>query len=134
MKIFIPRVPDTVTPSDLREFSINILEKKFHIPFTSHPDIVSCDILRIRDVQLGLTEHHGLITIRPDSAGEWLIRNLTNHRLHNKLIYARKYHTRGNNRPVSSLQNDRRRKHLEIGKIMVKRISVKGLEQFAKSY
>ncbi len=134
MKIFIPRVPNTVTPNDLRAFSINILEKKFRIPFTDHPDIMSCDILRIRDVQLGLIEHHGLISIRPDSAGQWFIRNLKSHRLHNKLIYARRYFTRKDNRQISSHEHDRRRKHLEIGKVNVKNIYIEGLQQFAKTY
>jgi hypothetical protein len=134
MKIFIPRVPNSVTPNDLHAFSVNILEGKFHLPFTDHPDIVSCDVLRIKDVQLGLTEHHGLLSIRPDSAGHWFIRNVKNHRLHNKLIYAREYYSRKDNRGVSSQDNDRRRRHLEIGKLNVQNIYAKGLDQFARTY
>ncbi len=134
MKIFLPRVPNTVTPNDLRAFSANILESKFHMPFTDHPNILSCDILRIKDVQLGLTERHGIISIRPDSAGQWLIRKIKNRRLHNKLIYARQYYIRGDNRQALSPENDRRRKHLEIGKINVQNIHVEGLDQFSKTY
>ncbi len=134
MKIFIPRVPNTVTPNDLRSFSVNILEKKFRMPFTSHPDIMSCDILRIKDVQLGLIEHHGLISIRPNSAGQWFIRNLKNYRLHNKLIFAREYYSRRENSQIAAPGHDRRRKHLEIGKVNVRNIYVEGLQQFAKTY
>jgi hypothetical protein len=134
MKIFIPRVPSTVTPNDLKAFSINILEGKFHLPFTDHPDIISCDVLRIKDVQLGLSEHHGLLSIRPDSAGQWFIRNIKNHRLHNKMIYAREYYSRRDNRGISSPDNDRRRKHLEIGKMDARKIYSQGLDQFSKMY
>lgn len=134
MKVFIPRVPNTVTPDDLIAFSAGILESKFHIPFTDHPDILTCDVLLIKDINLGLTEHHGLISIRPDSAGQWFIRNIKNHRLHNKLIFARKYHSRGNNKAISSPNDDRRRKHLEIGKIQVRKIYAQGLDQFSKTY
>lgn len=134
MKIIIPRVPNTVTPDDLMAFSAGVLESKLHLPFTDLPNILACDVLRIKDVHLGLTEHHGLISIRPDSAGQWFIRNIKNHRLHNKLILARKYYSRSNNRAVSSPEDDRRRKHLEIGKIEVKKIYAQGLEQFSKTY
>jgi hypothetical protein len=134
MKAIIPRVPNTVTPSDLMAFSAGVLESKLHIPFTDRPEILSCDVLRIKEVHLGLTEHHGLISIRPDAAGQWFIQNVKNFRLHNKLILARKYHSRGNNRAVSSPNGDRRRKHLEIGKVEVKKIYARGLDQFSKTY
>ena len=127
MKIFIPRVPKTVTPDDLRAFSANILEERFHIPFTSHPSILSCDILRIRDAQLGLTEHHGLISIRPDSAGQWFISNIKNNTLSNKTLYARQYHTRRDNRLNLLPDSDRRRRHLEIGKLNVRNVNFEGL-------
>lgn len=128
MKIFIPRVPKTVTPDDLRVFSVNILEERFHIPFTSHPSILSCDILRIKDAQLGLTEHHGLISIRPDSAGQWFISNIKNSKLSNKPLYARQYHARRDNRWNLSPDNERRRKHLEIGKLNIRNVDFEGLD------
>jgi hypothetical protein len=127
MKIFIPRVPKTVTPDDLKAFSANILEERFHIPFTSHPNILSCDILRIRDAQLGLTEHHGLISIRPDSAGQWFISNIKNNTLSNKTLYARQYHTRRDNRLNLLPDGDRRRRHLEIAKVNVRNVNFEGL-------
>jgi hypothetical protein len=128
MKIFIPRVPKTVSPDELRAFSLNVLENRFHIPFTTHPSILSCDVLRIKDAQLGLTEHHGLISIRPDSAGQWFISNIKNNRLNSKLLFARQYHTRRSDRGDSIPGNDRRRKHLEIGKMNIRSVYVEGLE------
>jgi hypothetical protein len=127
MKIFIPRVPKTVSPDDLRAFSANILEERFHIPFTNHPSILSCDILRIRDAQLGLTEHHGLISIRPDSAGQWFISNIKNNTLSNKTLFARQYHTRRDNRLNLMPDSDRRRRHLEIAKLNVRNVNFEGL-------
>lgn len=134
MKIFIPRIPNTVTPDDLRVFSANILEKKVHLPFTNHPSILSCDIILIKDVQLGLVEHHGLISVRPDAAGQWFIRNMKTHRLHNKLLYARQYYARKDRGLALLPENDRRRKHLEIGKLQVRDIYIEGLDQFARTY
>jgi hypothetical protein len=128
MKIFIPRVPKTVSPDELRAFSLNILENRFHIPFTAHPSILSCDVLRIKDAQLGLTEHHGLISIRPDSAGQWFISNIKNNRLNSKLLFARQYHTRRSDRGDSIPENDRRRKHLEIGKLNIRSVYVEGFD------
>lgn len=128
MKIFIPRVPKTVTPDDLRAFSENILDERFHIPFTKHPNILSCDILRIRDAKLGLVEHHGLLSIRPETAGQWFINNITNRKLKSKPLYARQYHYRIDNRLNSSLEDDRRRKHLEIGKMNLRNIQFEGLD------
>jgi hypothetical protein len=109
-------------------FSDNILESRFHIPFTNHPDILSCDILLIKDSQLGLTEHHGIISIRPDSAGHWFIRNIRHHRLNSKQIFARQYHTRRDNCIDVYPNNDRRRKHLEIGKLNVRKTYIEGLD------
>ncbi len=134
MKIFIPRVPKTVTTSDLRKFSAEMLEKKFRIPFTSTPGIISCDILEIKDIRLGITEHHGLVSIRPDSAGLWFIHNLRNQRLHNKLLLARQYFVRKETKQGISPDGERRRNHLEIGKFNPKNVQVQGLEQFAQTH
>jgi hypothetical protein len=128
MKIFIPRVPKTVTPDDLRAFTANILDEKLHIPFTKHPNILSCDILRIRDAKLGLVEHHGLLSIRPETAGHWLINKITNRKLNSKPLYAREYHTRKDNRLNTSLEDERRRKHLEIAKINIRNVQFEGLD------
>ena len=134
MKIFIPKVPKTVTTNDLRKFSAEMLERKFHIPFTTHPGVISCDILEIKDVKLGITEHHGLVSIRPDSAGKWFIHNLKTHRLRNKLVLARQYFTRKDTGQGVLSDGERRRKHLEIGKYDIQDVQVQGMEQFAKTH
>lgn len=134
MKIFIPRVPKTVTTSDLRQFSEEMLEKKLRIPFTSMPGILSCDILRIKDIQLGITEHHGVVSIRPDSAALWFINNLKKKRLHNKLLLARQYYARKDSMQSIFPEGERRRKHLEISKFTVQDIEIVGLEQFAQTH
>ncbi len=134
MKIFIPRVPKTVTPDDLRRFSAEMLEKKFRLPFTTMPGIISCDVLRIKDIKLGITEHHGLVAIRPNSAGLWFINNLKRKRLHNKLLLAREYYARKDTMQSVFPEGERRRKHLEISKFNVQEIEVHGLEQFAQTH
>jgi len=134
MKIFIPRVPNTVSVNELRKFSAGLLEKRFHIPFTPHPGLTSCDILLIKDVQLGMTEHHGVISIWPDSAGKWFIQNLKSQRLHNKLLLGREYYSRTHQNKVIPPENDRRRKHLEIGKLGPHGIYAEGMDQFVQSH
>jgi hypothetical protein len=134
MKIFIPRVPKTVTPDDLRQFSAEMLEKKFRLPFTTSPDILSCDVLRIKDIKLGITEHHGLVAIRPDSAGLWFIHNLKRKRLHSKLLLARQYYARKETIQSVFPDGERRRGHLEISKFNLQDIEIKGLEQYAQTH
>jgi hypothetical protein len=134
MKIFIPRVPKTVTTDDLKEFSAEMLEKKFRVPFTTMPGIVSCDILRIKDIKLGITEHHGLVSIRPDSAGLWFIHNLKSSRLHNKLLLARQYYARKGAAQGITPEGERRRKHLEVSKFHMQEVEIHGLDQFAQTH
>lgn len=134
MKIFIPRVPNTVTAGDLHKFSSGLLKKRLHIPFTSQPGITSCDILQIKDMQLGITEHHGLISIYPDSAGKWFIQHLKNQRLHHKLLFGREYFSRMGSGKMISPENERRRRHLEIEKVDSPNVHVEGMDQFVQTH
>ncbi len=134
MKIFIPRVPNTVSVNDLRKFSAELLKKRFHIPFTPHPGLTSCDILQIKDVQIGITEHHGIISVWPDSAGTWFIQHLKSKRLHHKLLFGREYYSRTHQNQAVSPKSDRRRKHLEIEKLDPHQIHVEGMDQFVQTH
>lgn len=134
MKIFIPRVPNTVNINDLMNFSTGLLNRKLHLPFTRMPDIMSCDILLIKDMQLGITEHHGLISIWPDPAGQWFIQHIKNQRLHHKLLYGREYFSRIGRSKTPPPENDRRRRYLEIGKMDAERIHIEGMDQFAQTH
>ncbi len=134
MKIFIPRVPNTVSKNDLRKFTAELLKRRFRIPFTAQPGIASCEILQIKDVQLGITEHHGLISIQPDSAGQWFIQHMKNQRLHQKLIFGREYFSRADRGQTKFSEGDRRRKHLTIEKVSPINVQVEGMDQFAQTY
>jgi hypothetical protein len=134
MKIFIPRVPNTVSVNDLRRFASGVLKKRFHIPFTSQPGITSCDILQIKDMQLGITEHHGLISIWPDAAGQWFIQHLKNQRLHHKLLFGREYYSRSDRSTMVPAEDERRRRHLEIEKLDATNINVEGMDQFVQTH
>ncbi len=134
MKIFIPRVPNTVTTNDLRRFSAELLKQRLHIPFTAHPGVTSCEILQIKDVQLGITEHHGLISILPEPAGQWFILHLKDQRLHHKLLFGREYFARADRGQIISPDGDRRRKQLEIGKLNPMNVQVEGMDQFVQTH
>ncbi|MCP3669931.1 MAG: hypothetical protein GY814_05770 [Gammaproteobacteria bacterium] len=105
-----------------------------HIPFTAQPGILSCEILQIKDVQLGITEHHGLVSIQPSSAGQWFIQHLRSQRLHNKLMLGREYFARTGGVKAQFSEGDRRRKHLQIEKVGQINVQAKGMEQFVQTY
>lgn len=116
MRIFIPRVPGATTKMELRRFAEELLGQKLILPFTQKPRITSCEILRIADRD-GIVEHHGLLTITPDRAGEWLTEQLMGSHLNGKIIVARKYVER-QGRPVSiDPEYDRRRGGLHVTKL-----------------
>ena len=134
MKIFIPRLPTTVSVNELRQLAGNLLDKKLHLPFTTRPSIVSCDILCMRDNTTGVVEHHGVISIRPDSAGRWFLNHFRNQHIHKKMILAREYIERESTGQPIRPENDLRRKQLTIEKYDVHRIKTAGLKQFVKSH
>ena len=115
MKIIVPRLPDAATKKELRMHIADVLDKRFHIPFTENPRVVACDILSMRDSQ-GVVEHHGVVTVMPDSAGDWLLGHFKGQHLKGKLIFARQYFARESSARVFSPEDDRRREGLEISK------------------
>lgn len=133
MKIFIPRIPKTTTKNELRKLVSNQLAKKIQLPFTEKPAINSCEILCIEDAQ-GVVDHHGLLSISPESAGLWLIKNFRNQRLHNKLVFAREYVERGQGKNNFSKVDDRRRPNLKIDKMERPTVNLHAMGDFARTH
>ena len=116
MKIFIPRVPETTTKMELRRFAEEHLKKRLYLPFMQKPRIAACEILRITDNE-GAVEHHGLLTVSPDRAAQWLIAHLMGSRLNGKIIVARQYHERTRRPATIDPEYDRRRQGLHVTRL-----------------
>ncbi|MET0118670.1 MAG: hypothetical protein ABW090_14710 [Sedimenticola sp.] len=129
MKIIIPRIPTATTRHELRKFVLDVLGKKLKIPFTTQPELVSVDIMCIRDAS-GSMEHHGLIVIRPNAGGEWFIKHVKGQHLHRKMVAARQYFERTQHKQVFSAEDDRRRESLEVSRINEPQVAAEGMDQF----
>ena len=133
MKLFIPRIPKTTTKTELRKLVANQLAKKIQLPFTEKPSINSCEILCIGDAQ-GVVEHHGLLSISPESAGRWLIKNFKNQRLHNKQLFVREFVERSNTGKHFDKMDDRRRPNLNIEKLEQPTVNLQAMADFARTH
>ena len=90
MKILIPRINDATTRRDIREFANRIIDRRFRLPFTVRPKIISCHILSISDA-MGVKLRHGLLDVRPDNAAAKIIRKLNGAFLRGKRVGVKHY-------------------------------------------
>ena len=90
MKLLIPRITDSTTRKDLRDFINRVLEKWFRLPFSAPPQIVSCGILSDTN-NIGLTQRSGLINVTPDDAALRIIRKLNGEYLKGKRVGVKQY-------------------------------------------
>ena len=115
MQVLIPRIPPQTTRADLKHFIEDEIKSWVHLPFTDEPKMFSYDILEITD-QDGVCDHHGLVTVMPDSAGEKVIDHLSGKRIHGKQIFPREYFER-EAKDAMEQDEERRRSNLTITKI-----------------
>lgn len=132
MRILLPRIPTTVTKNQLRHFANSVLDSKFSLPFTAKPSLDNCEILRVTDHN-GSVEHHGLISITPETAALWFIKNARGKMLGNKRILAREYLDRKGDKGSFETENDRRNHLANVETIEEYRVEVEGLEQFRRT-
>ena len=74
INIFLSRLSNSTTLSELEKTARSLLTKKIHLPFTEPPTLHSCKIMKIKDAHNGV-ELHGLLHIKPDSAAKWFIKS-----------------------------------------------------------
>jgi len=133
VRIFLPRIPASVTKNHLRYFAAEVLDGKFSLPFTTKPSLDNCEILRITD-EHGTVEHHGLISITPESAAHWFIQHVRGKMLDSKRVLAREYFDRKSDDSHFLQEDDRRNPRASTEKVQEQRIQVEALEQFRKEY
>jgi hypothetical protein len=90
MKLIIPRITDSTTRKDLRDFIELVLERLFRFPFSARPRIVSCRILSITD-RVGMIQHHGMLSVTPDDAALRIIKKLNGKYLKGKRVGVKQY-------------------------------------------
>jgi len=105
MKIIIPRITDSTSRKDLRNFANRILEKWLRLPFSAHPQILSCRILSITS-SVGVIQRHGLIDVTPDDAALKIIRKLNGAYLKEKRVGVKRYDRTAEYSPDNPAQPD----------------------------
>ena len=129
MKIFIPGVPESTTGSELEQLLSQVLERRFHFPFTPRPSVQGCSVLQFRDGQ-GVVEYHGLVSVSPDNAGSWLLGHFKGLKLHGRTLSAREFMERRHRNQRIRPEDDRRRSNLRISKVFGDRGSVELFDSY----
>lgn len=104
MNIIIPRITESTTRKDLRNFVNQVLEKWFRLPFSVQPQIVRCRILSITN-SMGVIQRHGLINVTPDDAALKIIRKLNGAYLNEKRVGVKQYYPGAEDSPDRSASN-----------------------------
>ena len=129
MNIIVLRLPSAATKKELKKLIADLLSERLHIPFTPRPEISLCEILCFKDAN-DVVEYHGLITVHPDKAGEWLLNHFKGQHIHNKLVFAKEYVTRSPEGLDIAPMDDRRRKQTKVKKMEEPQVHTKALETF----
>ncbi len=125
MIIFIQDLSDSTTRAELNTFITQDLNRAQLIPFLKRGKLEMSDIIRIKDLDTGKVEYHGLAYIDDAMEGETLVKHLNGCRLSGKTMKVREYFPRNHReRRVSPEKEqlaivdrrrlDRRRKNLRI--------------------
>ncbi|CAK0747300.1 hypothetical protein CCP4SC76_1800010 [Gammaproteobacteria bacterium] len=143
MKILVKNIPADTTERSLIEFVLTPFSKKNLFSFRTRPDsaeVMSCEILRVTDVDSNKVEYHGVLCVRPDDAAIQLIRKLNGQLLWNQRVQVRRFHDRSPSdkrwremtpREFRNLEN-RRRPRVMVEK--VDQVSTKGFKHLARSH
>ena len=131
MKLIALRIPVSSSKNELSHLVHEALEKKWRLPFSEEPSLLSCKIIEQLDSQ-GVMEHHGIFEVHPDSAGKWLINHFKNQHLHKKLVFIREYFERTNGTDISPEDDNRRNLTEKVTKEI--KLSHEGMEQFKRKY
>lgn len=133
MKLIVLRLPQATSRNDLLALVKKVLSHKFHIPFTDNPVITSCEVYEYRD-KSGVVDYHGIISIHPDEAGQWLIRHFKNQHLHHKLVFIKEFHERRLKKQLDA-DSDHRHEGVEIDlKSSGIHVDYEALNQYKRTY
>ncbi|CAK0781686.1 putative RNA-binding protein [Gammaproteobacteria bacterium] len=140
MKVFVQRIPEGTSERELIRFVLEPFSKRSWFSFGARPEVLSCEILRVTDLDSHQVEYHGLLRISPDDAAAQVVKKLNGQCIGHCLVKVRQFFERApadkrwremSKEEFQQLEN-RRRPRVLIEK--VHQIEATGLKQFARSY
>ena len=128
MKLFARGLPAGTTSEELRLFAERFLCRVWYKPFRVTGKVKSCVVLKIKDLDLGTEEFHGLIDVQPAKTALHVTPKLNRARFRGRPLEVRKWQVRyewndrrrrrppkhGEHRPPERRTGDRRRANLVI--------------------
>lgn len=145
LKVLIKDVKATTKRKDLVSFFSKAIKGPWYKGFASKGDIISCDLISIKDLENGHISHHGLAEITPCKLAWEVVSQLNGKEFLGQTVMVRKWHERtgmGDRRvplPVERVMGHERRKNHNDrrGNKEIRSetsLSVRGVKEFARSY
>ena len=94
MKIFIRNVPCSTSQHTLRRFAEQLISPRWYTPFAVKGRVVSCVVQKIKDLDSGEIQYHGLLEIQPFKAAQLAMEKLNGEKFTGHRIEARQWHIR----------------------------------------
>lgn len=145
MKIFIRNIQDSTSHHTLRRFAEQLISPRWYTPFAVKGRVVSCVVQKIKDMDSGEIEYHGLLDIQPFKAAQLAIEKLNGAKLGGHYIEARQWHVRsyladrrdlfrGNSSNASSERRVAERRRLNLTIEIYTPIRVEAVKGFHRQY
>ncbi|MEI6414704.1 MAG: hypothetical protein WCP34_10665 [Pseudomonadota bacterium] len=140
MKIFVQRIPEDTSEQALTRFVLEPFSKRSLFSFGAKPEVLSCEIIRVTDLDSNQVEYHGILRVSPDDAAAKVIKKLNGQRFRNCVLKMRQFFERAPSdkrwremTPEEYRQiEDKRRPRVLVEK--VHQVKATGLRQFARSH
>ncbi len=127
MKIFIRSAGEAFDRASLERFARAGLRGPWYMAFRARGDLVACRIVRVMDQSGRRVDYHGLLDVKPTSAGWDLIKRLDGKRLDGRPVRVRKWFDRAGsngdrrrNRTMEALRPPLERRRLGDRRRMVR--------------
>lgn len=102
MHVFFKRIPKGTRKSDIQNFIAAIVKGGL---FSKRGVVKSITMIERRNPVIGVTDHHCIVVIEPDSVAERVIKKLNRKKFKDKPIEIRQYYTRN---PANDPRNKNR--------------------------
>jgi hypothetical protein len=94
VKILFRNVSHLTTARELQEFAGRVIAPRWYLPFAPSGRIRNCSVVKIKDLDNGEVEFHGILDIHPVKAAHWVMRKLNHETFHRRSVEVRKWHSR----------------------------------------
>lgn len=145
MKILVRDIPAITKRKDLLNFVTKAMKGPWYKGFASRGDVTYCEILRIKDLEDGHANYHGILDIVPSKLAWEVIGMLNGSEFMGKAVLVRKWHDRtgsGDRRMPLAVgaqhgyerrkSDTDRRRNVEVRNVTG--LDVKGLKGFSRTH